>query len=280
MTLSANLAPGLVLEDDWYAVQEIDERTFAIGEPLYQQQNWSYLIVGETGTLLFDTGSFCRDITGVVERRLRGTLTVLPSHMHFDHLGNVTKFDSVAIADLPMLRDCVQEGLLTPTEELFLGSFEGNTAPSFSVSRWIPVEEVIDLGDRCLRVLHTPGHSVDSVSLYSRDENRLFAADFIYPGDLYGQVPGASLPEYLECARRLCELIDDDTQIFCAHGDVAEDGEHTAPLLGLSDVEALRSGLQKIRHDAASWSAQPEWRVEISPRLSLIISPEAVADWR
>ena len=151
MTASANLAPGIAFEDDWYAVQQIDERTFAIGEPLYQQQNWSYLIVGETGTLLFDTGSFCRDITGVVERRLRGPLTVLPSHMHFDHLGNITKFDSVAIADLPMLRDCVQDGLLTPTEELFLGSFEGNTAPSFSVSRWIPVEEVIDLGDRCLR---------------------------------------------------------------------------------------------------------------------------------
>ena len=132
MTLSAKLASGLVLEDDWYAVQKIDERTFAFGEPLYQQQNWSYLFVGETGTLLFDTGSFCRDITGVVERRARGPLTALPSHMHFDHLGNVTKFDSIAVADLPMLRDCVNDGLLTPTEELFLGAFEGNTGPQLS----------------------------------------------------------------------------------------------------------------------------------------------------
>lgn len=280
MTASANLAPGITFEDDWYAVQQIDERTFAIGEPLYQQQNWSYLIVGETGTLLFDTGSFCRDITGVVERRLCGPLTALPSHMHFDHLGNVTKFDRVAVADLPVLRNCVQHGLLTPTEELFLGSYEGNTAPSFEVSRWVAIGDVIDLGDRRYEVLHTPGHSVDSVSLYSREENRLFAADFIYPGGLYGQVPGASLPEYLECALRLCELLDDETQIFCAHGDVAEDGEHAAPLLGLGDVEALKSGLQQIRQDAAGWSAQPEWRVEISPRLSLIISPEAVADWR
>ena len=280
MTASANLAPGITFEDHWYAVQKIDERTFAIGEPLYHQQNWSYLLVGDTGTLLFDTGSFYGNLTGVVERRVRGLLTVLPSHMHFDHLGNVTKFDSVAIADLPMLRSCVQDGVLTPTEELFLGSFEGNTAPSFSVSRWIPVEEVIDLGGRSFQVLHTPGHSVDSVSLYSREENRLFAADFIYPGDLYGQVPGASLPEYLECTLQLCELLDDDTQIFCAHGDVAEDGEHAAPLLGLGDVEALQSGLQQIRCDAAGWSDQPEWRVEISSRLSLIISPEAVADWR
>ncbi len=280
MTASVNLASGILFEDDWYAVQKIDERTFAIGEPLYHQQNWSYLFVGETGSLLFDTGSFCRDITGVVDRRARGPLTTVPSHMHFDHLGNVTKFDNIVVADLPMLRACVQDGLLTPTEEMFLGAYEGNDAPSFAVSSWIAIEDVIDLGDRQFQILHTPGHSTDSISLFSRDENRLFAADFIYPGDLYGQVPGASLPDYLEHAERIRELIDDGTEIFCAHGDIDEAGEHSAPLLGRSDVEALRSGLEQIRSDAASWPDEPQWRIEISPRLSLIISPEAVADWR
>ena len=71
-------------------------------------------------------------------------------------------------------------------------------------------------------------------------------------------------PSILNARGGSCELIDDDTQIFCAHGDVAEDGEHAAPLLGLSDVDALRTGLEQIRGEAAGWSDQPEWRVEIS----------------
>ena len=199
------LAPGLVFEDDWYAVQEIDADTFAIGEPLYHQQNWSYLIRGEDRSLLFDTGSFCRDITGVVGRRARGELTVLPSHMHFDHLGNVEKFERVVLPDLDMLRACVTDGRMTPTEILFLGAWEDNAAPTFTVSDWLEIGSEIDLGGRRLSVLHTPGHSVDSVSLFDRDRNQFFAADYLYSGDLYAQIPGASLPEYLRVADRAPE---------------------------------------------------------------------------
>ena len=275
-----NLAPEIAFEDDWYAVQTIDERTFAIGEPLYHQQNWSYLIVGDACSLLFDTGSFCRDITGVVRRRTHGALTALPSHMHFDHLGNVTKFESVAVADLPMLRACATDGELTPTEDLFLGAYEGNSAPTIAVSRWIAIDTDIDLGGRRFRMLHTPGHSPDSISLYSRDENRLFSADFIYPGDLYGQVPGAYLPDYLDTATALCDLIDADTQVLCAHGNADVGDVHSAPQLRLGDVEMLRGSLEGIRMDAGDWPGQAQWRVEISPRLALIVSPEAVAAWR
>lgn len=274
------LAPGIELEDDWYAVQEVDERTFAIGEPGYHQQNWTYLLIGDEASLLFDTGSFSRDITGVVGRRATAPLTVLPSHMHFDHLGNVDKFDRVAVADLAILRNCVRDDVLTPTEDLFLGAYENNEAPSFRVAQWIAPGEDIDLGGRRAKLLHTPGHSPDSVSLYIENENRLFAADFIYPGTLYGQVPGASLPDYLDVASVLSNLVDDGTTIFCAHGNKAEHEDHTAPVLRAADMEALLDGLMSIKSDAPEWDDRAEWTVSLSGNLSLIISPEAVADWR
>lgn len=274
------LAPGLTFEDDWYAVQEIDADTIAIGEPHYHQQNWSYLIRGEDRSLLFDTGSFCRDITGVVGRHGKGDLTVLPSHMHFDHLGNVEKFDRVVLPDLDVLRECVTGGRMTPSEFLFLGAFENNTAPTFEVSDWLEIGSEIDLGGRRLSLLHTPGHSVDSVSLYDRDRNQFFAADYLYSGDLYAQVPGSSLPEYLRVAEELLETVDQGTKFCCAHGNAGPDDEHTAPILGHRDLTALRAGLLQIRAEAATWPDEPEWHIRCSSQVALIISREAAAVWR
>jgi hypothetical protein len=40
------LAAGVRWHDDWYAIEEIADGVFAIGEPRYHQINWNYLICG------------------------------------------------------------------------------------------------------------------------------------------------------------------------------------------------------------------------------------------
>lgn len=274
------LAPEVVLEDDWYAVQRIDARTFAIGEPRYYQQNWSYLLLGEARALLFDTGSFSRDITGVVARRAGRPLTALPSHMHFDHLGNVTRFERVALADLEVLRAMATGDRMVPAEHLFLGAWENLEAPSFTVSEWLATGAEIDLGGRRVELVHTPGHSPDSVSLLEPDANRLYAADFLYGGDLYAQVPGACLPVYLEAAERLAGRLARDVAIYCAHGNVEDGGVHAAPVLGHGDLSDLVQGLRAVRDACATWDEAEQWRVGLNDRMGVIISPEAIAQWR
>ena len=59
--------------DDYYTIQKIDERTFAIGEPRYYQLNFNYLILGDSRAIIFDAGTGQRDIRRVVE-----SLTNLP----------------------------------------------------------------------------------------------------------------------------------------------------------------------------------------------------------
>ena len=86
--------------DDYFAVEDLGAGTYAIGEPHYYQANYSYLIIGEERALLFDAGSGTRDMRPVVSALTHLPVTVLPSHLHYDHLGGVPSFDRVALLDL------------------------------------------------------------------------------------------------------------------------------------------------------------------------------------
>jgi hydroxyacylglutathione hydrolase len=264
------------LEQDWYRVEALGKNIFAIGEPLYAQQNWSYLFVGETRALLFDTGSYHGDITPVVQRRVSGPLTVLPSHMHYDHLGNVTRFDHVVVADLEIMRACATDDRLTPSDVLFLGESENRTPPEFLVREWIEMDSEIDLGRLRLRVVHTPGHSPDSISLWFAEQNLLFTADFLYPGSLYGQTPGTNLAAYLATAKRLRGIIYNDTTIYAAHGNAGPEDAHTAPKLDAGQITALISCLETIPANPPEFGGSNVCSIPVSTEMELLVSPDAL----
>src|SRR5579863_5995056 len=145
--------------DDYFAVEDLGDGTFAIGEPRYYQQNYSYLIVGETRAVLFDSGSGSRDISGVVAGLTKLPVTLIVSHLHFDHLGGVAAFKHVGMIDLPETRADVSGAVFKPSRYEYMGFFDHRAAPSFGVGEWLAPDGVIDLGGRSLRLLSTPGHT-------------------------------------------------------------------------------------------------------------------------
>lgn len=231
------LAAGAMVDDYW-AVQPLGADTYAIGEPRYYQQNYAYLIVGQRRALLFDAGSGTRDIAPVVARLTSLPVTLVVSHLHFDHLGGVGPYASVAMIDLPQTRADVANGRFTPTRYQYLGLVDSRRPPSVTVAEWLKPDTTIDLGGRVLRVLNTPGHTPTSVSLYDPAAHRLFAGDYIYPTTLYAFLPGASLSAYHATARRLLAELPADTILWTAH--CCRAGEKiSAPWLGMSDLKDL-----------------------------------------
>jgi glyoxylase-like metal-dependent hydrolase (beta-lactamase superfamily II) len=195
--------------------------------------------------------------------------------MHFDHTGNLHRFQNIALADLPVLRACMRDGLLHATDNLFRGFLEGMVWKPIKISVWWPIGMRIDLGGRHLDLLHTPGHSPDSVSLFDRDAKILFAADFVYTGPLYAQVPGANLADYLKTADALLPQISDQTQIFCAHGAPDNKGKHRAPLMSNQDISNLYSTLVTLKE-----SGKAPKETVINARMTLLANDAAYASWR
>jgi len=230
---------------DYFVVETLDPATFAIGEPLYYQGNYSYLILGEKRAILFDAGSGLRDIVPVVRSLTSLPVTVIPSHLHFDHVGALGRFDRTALLDVPALRARTDDSRLTLLRYEFLGFADRLAPPTFRVDEWWAPDSFIDLGGRRLRVLATPGHTPTSVSLYDESRRELFAGDFIYPGELYVFLPGASRGAYHATTARLLATIDPTTRIFAAH---MEDPNVAikAPVLEVDDLHALDRTLTAI----------------------------------
>lgn len=260
---------------DWYKVVPLASGVFAIGEPRYAQQNWSYLICGSQRALLFDTGSFHGEMAPLVAGLTDLPVSVLPSHMHYDHLGNVHAFDHVILPDLAVLRACAEGDFVTPSDTLFLPLSEGRTPPRFRVAGWVAIGAEIELGGRRLRVLHTPGHSPDSVSLWWEEAGVLFAADYLYCGPLYAQVPGASLGAYLATARDLEAQLPPAAVIYGAHGDAPGPDAAQPPQLDMGDVAGLITCLEGLRAEPPDMSGGQDER-RVTARMTLVTGPGAL----
>ena len=272
--------PNIRWFDDWYAIEEIAPGLFGIGEPKYHQINWNYLITGTEKALLFDTGPGLRDITPVVASLTNRPVTALLSHLHFDHTGNFHRFADTALADLPILRACESDGVFVAPEDMFLGSYEAMDWVPLPIRHWWPVGHHIDLGGKSLEIIATPGHSPESISLYDRDLGILLAADFLYLGNLYGQIPGASLPDYLASAEALDRHLPEDVLILGAHGKARGDGTHDAPKLSRLDLTDLAAALAAIRDGNMPPAGQNPDRYEINKRLALLAGPQSYGVWR
>ncbi|MDR3508825.1 MAG: MBL fold metallo-hydrolase [Caulobacteraceae bacterium] len=245
----ARIAKGRMV-GDYFAVEDVGGGVFAIGEPRYYQRNYAYLIIGQERALLFDSGSGTRDISGVVAGLTRLPVTVMASHLHYDHLGGIAPFAHVAMIDLPQTRADVSRGLFRAGRYEYLGLIDHLAPPPVKVGEWLAPGAVIDLGGRSLTVLNTPGHTPTSAALWDAAGHRLFIGDYIYPTTLYAFLPGASLSAYHHTARRLLTTLPADTVLWTAH--CCRKGEGVAaPWLSMRDLRDLDAALTRVARGQA-----------------------------
>jgi hydroxyacylglutathione hydrolase len=260
------LAQGVQWLDDWFCHRELAPGIHAIGEVRFHQVNWSYLVVGLKRALMFDSGTGVRDIRPMIKRFTHLPVTCLPSHLHFDHVGNLHLFDDVAIADLPMLRALERDDVLQHPGDRYLGEKEGMAWTPSRISQWWPIGHEIDLGGRSLKIIHTPGHAPEHVSLWEEATRTFLAADFIYHGALYAQIIGADLGDYLATTETLLGLLPEGVSLFGAHGVADETGKHNAPQLQKQDLKDLLTALKPLVK-----MENPPIRAEVNRLMYLLI---------
>lgn len=233
-----------------FVVHRLTDFLYAIGEPNYYQKNYSYLLVGADRALMFDSGANQKeDITQVARGITDKPLSVLPSHLHFDHLGGLRNFTSIYLLDTPFTRKFKRaDGLYQVPEPVYLGNIDHMTLAPFKVDRLVKPNDVIDLGGLKVRLLSVPGHTKDEVALYDEAHNILLSGDHLYPSWLLA----GNLADYVSSLSATLKLINRDTAIYGAHAD--EDANRV-PAMTYADVEKIRDTMTEIAAGRAKGEA-------------------------
>lgn len=238
--------------DDWFEVYRVAPDVYAIYEPFQFQEVISYLILGEDGALLFDTGMGIGRIRTVVDELTALPVTVLNSHTHMDHVGGNAEFARVLAMDTEFTRTHARgranaevRGEVAASalcRALPAGVTEDNYhTPPFEVAAFIDDGHRIDLGGRTLEVIAVPGHAPDAIALLDREAGFLWTGDAFYEGPIWLFAPETDLEAYRSSVARLAELVPELTTLFTAHNTpVAQ----PTRLLELNDaVEAMFEGI-------------------------------------
>jgi hydroxyacylglutathione hydrolase len=242
----------------YFRVYPLDPQTYVISEPKYWQENVSYLLLGTRQALLFDTGPGIYSIRAVVQSITSLPVLVIPTHLHFDHVGDLQEFEDVRLLDTPALRAQVQDGyFVEPPAQYLL-----RATKRFHVSGWIADGQSIDLGGRRVQLISTPGHTPDSVSLIDASHTRLFTGDIVNRIVTLCDVPGSDVHSMAASLRRLLQLAPAGSLAYEAHSELPlQPAELTMLASDIADIAAGRAksrpmclaGIPMLRYDVGAF---------------------------
>ncbi|MCP4131978.1 MAG: MBL fold metallo-hydrolase [bacterium] len=255
--------------DNYYAVTYIDKKTIAIGQPRYHHLNYSYLLLGEKKALLFDAGSGTRPLKPLIKKLTDLPVTVMVSHIHYDHSGNMGEFKKLALLDIKFFKKQLANGMFTPTKSQHLGFTEELPLPTVRISQWVKPGSTFDLGNRKIKIFHTPSHTPGSMMLFDKERNQIFIGDFLYNGKLFTFLPGVSLASYYKTTGKLLSRLNNKTKLYLGHSSKRSiNGD--APALSYSDLEDLYKLLVGIKEDTVEGSGFYPQEYKINETLSLL----------
>lgn len=138
------------------------------------------------------------------------------THCHGDHIAGVAELKNRCGGKI-LIHRIDSEGL--NNQEINLTPYIGMPEIILEETSRIDDEDLIHLGDLQFKVIHTPGHTKGSTSLYCEKENCLFSGDTIFRGT-WGRtdLPTSSIEDIMDSITNKLMKLPDETIVYPGHG--------------------------------------------------------------
>lgn len=211
----------------WFTIENIDKDTHIISEYKHWEEMHSYLLNGDSHSLLIDTGLGIENIYEQVRKLTDNPIIAIATHVHWDHVGG-HKFFPEFYAHESEINWLNGEFPLT-SEQIKAFVVEGCDLPEgFDVDKYemfqgmptriLKDNDEIDIGGRIIQALHTPGHSPGHICFYEKSREYLFTGDLVYIGTLFSYFPSTDPKAYSASVERIAAL--PVKRVFPAHHDL------------------------------------------------------------
>lgn len=236
-------------------VIQINDSTWCIGE--FKLVN-AFLAVGEERAALIDTCCGIGNIAKIVQGLTDKPLEILLTHGHVDHIGGLYLFPhtptylhpaDIHMTDLVACDNKFREFYIksrSPVRNPGEGMIEGMMAlvpqpdpGPISLKDTLPLADgqVIDLGNRPLKVIHTPGHSEGSVCFLDTKNRILFSGDTVNNSIILMRQPNNDtklIRQYHETLEKLWKESDQYDCLAIGHDGVTIDKQFVKDYLDLT----------------------------------------------
>jgi len=218
--------------EDWFEVYEIATNLFVLYEPRHYEATIVNLLIGQQKAALIDTGCGIGNLRTAVEKITDKPLIVINTHTHLDHLGSNPQFDEIAMFDHLLSRRVASKGVSHQimqaeilAENLVIKPWPRDFEPSrfalspFEVSHWLMDGDRLNIGDRDLEVIYTPGEAADHICLLDRVDRILFCGDILLHGPVWTHLEGGSLEDLVTSYKRLMSFWNDFDHLMPGHNE-------------------------------------------------------------
>jgi glyoxylase-like metal-dependent hydrolase (beta-lactamase superfamily II) len=182
-------------------------------------------ILGDETTreaIVIDPGDDVSKIVDILKRHGLTVKTIVITHAHIDHIGGAQKLRAITGAPVYMHE---ADKMLSNRLDVQAGWLGMATPEDPGID--IPAHEgdILRAGSIEAQVLHTPGHTQGSISLYLPHENKVIAGDTLFEGSVgRTDLPGGDTDQIKKSIREKLYTLPDSTIVFPGHGGTTSIG--------------------------------------------------------